>query len=365
MQSMEILELQTSQQTLQSVQSTCREQVNFKNSEVCCQKAPNALGLHKLVSTSRCNTCECFLGINSFGKDPTKFARLMCSNGNSPLKLLDFYTHCFLYDRTVRVSKFCIRCGYYKGFDQSSGRVKCGRPFNNAKGNATITLFQQNKQPNINFPFEYPCPIKGKSNVNQCLQQCSLFKGIQKSGKDVLKIQCTHKNATESEYVSIRKRMVKTIKPPKKKHKIFDLSFLFEDPIKAKKLSMKVDCLGAERKHYSHSINVNCLATGVSIAECRLCPYHLRVNRFRIDCKMYPTAIYVPYCPHGKGATHQKGGQVSLQTCFRCPHFLKVEDDKVHCRYTKLQGYVSNPTKRDRNISPLTHREKVYIDIPD
>jgi len=143
------------------------------------------------------------------------------------------------------------------------------------------------------------------------------------------------------------------------------LSWLFEDSIKIRKLSLKVDCLGADRRHYSQNLNVNCLSNGVGIAECRLCPEHLGVKVFRIDCKRYPTAIFIPHCPHGKGATHQKGSQVSLQTCMKCPQFLKIVDERVYCRYTKLQGYVSNPPSRTSKISKLTRKPKFYYDIPD
>ena len=364
---MEILEKQTPKCTPQNSEPTIPEHVNLKNTQVCCQKAPNSLGLHKLVNTTKCLVCEKFLGLNIYGKEPLKCTRVMCSSENTPLKLLDCYTHCCLHKRTVKVKEYCLKCIYYNGFEQSTCRVKCSKAklYQSTKPNSKVAVYQQNKELNLNFPFEYPCPIKGKSTFKVCLQECLLFKGIHKYGKNTLKIQCTHKKATESEYVSVKRRDIKTIKPPKKKHTIFDLSFLFEDPIKAKKLGITVDCIGAEKVHYSHSINVNCLSNGLSIEECRLCPHHLGIKGFRVNCKLYPTAIFVPHCPHGKGATHRKGGQVSLQTCVECPQFLRIEDDKVHCRYTKLQGYVSKPPKRNRNISPLTHKEKVYIDIPD
>ncbi len=344
----------------------CVTTTTGKASHVLCPLNLNKLFIGALFNTKHCKACEYFCGIVKYPNIPP---RLICK-ATDVIKLLEFYTNCTDKNHESVKSSECSRCFYFNSIDVTNGYIKCGKVIK--KTEKTVQLFPT-KQLNIEFPFSFNCAKTGiPCTIDQCIKQqsdgtiigCQFFKGFHKSrNASKVKICCTHSKAVGSEYVTCR-----FSKPKKPKEETLHtpcLRWLYEDSIKTKKLGLKVDCLGIERRHYSQRLNVNCLSNGIDVAECRLCPEYLSVKGFRIQCKLYPTAIFV-HCPHGKGATHKKGSQVNLQTCVKCPQFLKIEDDKVHCRYTRVQGLVSKPPKRGK-MSRLTHREKetLYIDVPD
>jgi hypothetical protein len=320
----------------------------------------NKLGFGALLNVNHCKSCEYCLGVVL---SPKILQRIAC-NASSQVKLLELYTSCA---GSIK-SNTCQKCVLFNGIDSNTGYLDC----NGVKRKKTkvVKLFPQKKL-TVNFPFSIKCAKTGNScMIEQCINQldngsieaCQFFKGIYTHGT-FTKVCCTHSKAVSSEY--IQRKFNKPKSPKQKTLHTPCLSWLFEDSVKTRRLSLKVDCMGADRRHYSQNLSVNCLNNGIEIAECRQCPQHLGVKGFKINCKLYPTAIFIPHCPHGKGATHKKGCQVSLQTCIKCPQFLEIVDDKVRCRYTKLQGYVSNPPSRTSRISKLTRKPKFYYDCPD
>jgi hypothetical protein len=303
---------------------------------VLCQKNINKLGIGALFSIKNCANCECFDGIVSYQEILPRIVcvRVQTSNAQS-LKMLQSYTSCKKFDKTVNCEKFCKICAFFKGVETRTGYVKCS--YIKKPKERLASPLPQHMLLKVHFPHPIPCAKGGIVTIDSCLS-CQYFKGIYSRSLHG-KICCTHPDAMKSEYLTFQTKssLPKIEKKPFPKYqKLPNLRWLFEGKIKTHNIKIKVGCI-----------------LDKTLKRCQEdCVDHKGIQNFHVNCATFRSPpIYVIKCPH----THLTN---LLSNCFRCSHFEEIRNGSVRCSYTKLQNYVNKSPK-------VGKKPKYYYDFGD